>query len=205
MHERSLYEWEPLRQEALDIAGRILADRPQIHLDLGLADSYDDLLANRHLTVTGEVELLNLAMEQGRVVISAEAGSGKTWLLARTMRAAVRQETVVPVWISIRTLSSLDRPISGTNVGAVMNGLLIAASSDLRSILTYSGKAPKVLLLADGLNEMARDGAEAILEALDEIAGRFPFISVIVTDRLVRRPVSLNRWKLLTVLPFVAG
>ncbi|MCP9965836.1 NACHT domain-containing protein [Actinomadura madurae] len=147
------------------------------------------------------MELLNLAMEQGRVVISAEAGSGKTWLLARTMRAAVRQETVVPVWISIRTLSSLDRPISGTNVGAVMNGLLIAASSDLRSILTYSGKAPKVLLLADGLNEMARDGAEAILEALDEIAGRFPFISVIVTDRLVRRPVSLNRWKLLTVLP----
>ncbi|MEU9841315.1 HEAT repeat domain-containing protein [Actinomadura sp. NPDC048032] len=205
MHKDAADDWESLRQEALDLASRVLGDRPQIHLELGLADTYDDLLASRDLTTIREEDLLELTMDKGRVIVSAEAGSGKTWLLARTLRAAVRQETVVPIWVSIRTLTSLERPIVGNNVAEVLNGLLTAASSDLRSILTYSGQAPKVLLLADGLNEVAREGAEAVLEALDEIAGRFPFISVVVTDRLVRRPISLHRWNLLTVLPLSSG
>ncbi|GAA2140473.1 NACHT domain-containing protein [Actinomadura napierensis] len=201
MNEGGRGSWEPLKEEAAKVAARILTDRPQIHLNLGVADSYEDLLASRSLAMTREEDLLELVMERGRIIVSAEAGSGKTWLLARTMRAALDQEIVIPVWISIRTLSSLDRPISGANIGAVMNSLLMVASSHLNSILTYSGKAPRVLLLADGLNEVARDGAEAVLEALDELAGRYPFISVIVTDRLVRRPISLHRWKLLTVMP----
>ena len=193
--------WAEMRAEALTLAQSIIADRPTFSLELAWPESYESLLEGAPSRETNEQELLHRALADGRVLVSAEAGSGKTWLLARTLAEAASSRTAVPIWIPLRTLLAVQPESPSLTGSAVIGSLLSVAQPDPRSVLGTAGLAPKLLLLADGLNEIPRDTAEPVVDALDELARTFPFVSLIVTDRLVRRPVPLDRWQLATVLP----
>ena len=82
---------------------------------------------------------------------------------------------------------------------------IVDPTPDPRPILMSQGQVPSLILIFDGINEIPRSMAELIISAIDELARRYPFISVLATDRLVRRPIDLDRWKLTTVLPLTAN
>jgi hypothetical protein len=197
--------WEAMRREALRFANEITNGREQFNLKIGIAASYDNLLEESFTDVEAEESLAGRVLNSGRTIISAEAGSGKTWLLARLMSEAARSDDVVPFWISFQALSTLDIAVEVKGVYAAIRRLLSVAHPDPRPILASAGMAPKILLLVDGINEASRAFAELAIDALDEFAFRYPFASVVVTDRLVRRPISLDKWTLASVLPLSDG
>jgi HEAT repeat protein len=194
--------WAEMRAAALTLAESVTAGRPRFHFRLTWPESYESLLESAPAPEADEQELLHRALSSGRVIVSAEAGSGKTWLLARTSAAAAASGEAIPIWIPLRTLLAVlpDSPSSRAD-GTIVRTLLSLAQPDPRSALGTAGRAPKILILADGLNEIPKDTAEPVVDALDELARSFPFVSVIVTDRLVRRPIPLDRWLIATVLP----
>jgi hypothetical protein len=171
----------------------------QFTLQIAYAADYRRLFGAIWENTAQEKDVLKDVLKHGRVMLSAEAGSGKTWLLSRLALRASYDPGLVTVWISLKDLTSLG-PAS-RDAEAVARSLVELANPPLKPVLTIYGAGPKVLVIADGLNEIAREYAQPALEALDELARRYPFVCLIVSDRLVRRSISLPRWKLLTVLP----
>jgi hypothetical protein len=96
--------WAGMWAEALTLAQSITAGRPRFGLRLTWPGSYDSLLEGTPSRETNERELLRKALMDGRVLVSAEAGSGKTWLLARTSAEAASSGRALPIWIPLRTL-----------------------------------------------------------------------------------------------------
>ncbi|WP_327317841.1 NACHT domain-containing protein [Streptomyces sp. NBC_01235] len=191
--------WERMKADALDFFTKMIRGRTPFSLTIALPDSYDQLISGQWDRVAPEEELAQLAIDSGRVLLSAEAGSGKTHLLARAgSSAAGGADNVIPIWIPLRDLPSA---IRSTAPESFVQALIGLSRPSVKPVLTSSSEVPTLLLLADGLNEIPRELSQPALDALDELARRFPFISVIVTERLVRRPVPLDRWSLATVLP----
>ncbi|WP_406123279.1 NACHT domain-containing protein [Streptomyces sp. NBC_00989] len=191
--------WSRMRRDALAYFTALSRGRTPFSLQIALPDSYDQLISGQWDEVAPEEDLAKLAIESGRVLLSAEAGSGKTHLLVRAgASAAAGPDNVIPFWLPLRDLPSTIRSREPESFVQALIGL---SYPSLKPVLTSSSEVPMLLLLADGLNEIPRELSQPALDALDELARRFPFISVIVSERLVRRPVPLDRWKLATVLP----
>ncbi|WP_158691024.1 NACHT domain-containing protein [Streptomyces sp. 351MFTsu5.1] len=190
---------ERMRSEAEQIFTAMGGDRTPFNLNIAFPESYDELISGQWEDVTPERELARVAIERGRVLLSAEAGSGKTHVLARTGISVTRSsEDIIPIWLPLRDLPSAMR---SAEPESFVQALISLSTPSLKPVLTSSARAPRLLVLADGLNEIPREISQPALDALDELARRYPFISVIVSERLVRRPVALDRWKLATVLP----
>jgi hypothetical protein len=194
--------WDEMRNQARDHTAQIISTKIEFRPRIAWFSDYDGLFnGNEHL-VTNEDEILSQASEAGRVLVAADAGSGKTWILARLARAAALAERI-PVWISLR-----DLPGTGTSVSDMENilrALVSLSHPPLKEVLRSKGWVPPTIILADGLNEASREYIQPTLEALDELARRYPFVCAVVTDRLARRPIALDRWRLATVLPLDAG
>lgn len=193
--------WTQMRRAAAALASNITADRTSFHLKLQWPGSYEQLLAAADVEGTPEESLLDRTMHEGRVFLSAEAGAGKTWLLARMVQRALSEQNVIPVLVQLKNLSAL-RPISeNDDLEFTIRSLLSIAVPDPRQALMELGEVPSFILMFDGLNEVSRNVAGPVITAVDELARRYPFLSVLITDRLVRRPLDLSRWSLATILP----
>ncbi|MFF3090216.1 NACHT domain-containing protein [Streptomyces nojiriensis] len=194
--------WDQMRSVAREKALRILSHEPVFRPQLAWCQGYDELFQSAFPDVSAdkmvEVDILNRAFEAGRIIISAEAGSGKTWTLARLALKASDSE-IIPVWVPLRDLPATSA--ASVDPDYIMRELVNLSDPPLKSVLKFPGHAPRTIVLADGLNETSREYIGPALRALDELARRYPFLSVVVTDRLARRTVNSNRWLLSTVLP----
>jgi hypothetical protein len=193
--------WSEMRMQVSSAAQSMTGDRPPFELKLDWPTSYQDLLAGVQVKRTQEDVLPTRTLETGRVVLSAEAGSGKTWLLARSIERTLAQPNAIPILIQLKNLFASSPMSNSDPPERVIRNLLSIAVPDPRFALTTTGDVPKLLLMVDGLNEVPRNVAELVISAVDELARRYPFLSVLITDRLVRRPIDLDRWRLATVLP----
>ncbi|MFE7232497.1 NACHT domain-containing protein [Streptomyces sp. NPDC057596] len=188
-----------MKSDAEDLFSAMASGRTPFRLEVAFPESYDELISRQWEGIASEEELAEVAAECGRVLLSAEAGSGKTHLLIRTgILAAKSRDNVIPVWLPLRDLPAAMR---SAEPEAFVQALIGLATPSLKPVLTSSARAPRILVLADGLNEIPREVSQPALDALDELARRYPFMSVVVSERLIRRPVALDRWKLATVLP----
>jgi HEAT repeats len=193
--------WLAMREQASVAAADITEGRPPFSLQLNWPDSYQQLLAGVGSERTDEDTLLERTLEVGRVLLASEAGSGKTWLLARLVNRTLASSDIIPILIQLKNLSS-DEPLSQRDgIEPIIRSLLSIAVPDPQPLLAAPGFVPRVIMMVDGLNEVPRGTAEPVLAAVDELARRYPFLSVLISDRLVRRPIDLDRWKLATVLP----
>lgn len=193
--------WFAMREQASAAAEAITKGRPLFSLQLNWPDSYQQLLAGVEAEKTDEHPLMERTLEVGRVLLASEAGSGKTWLLARLIKWALATNDIIPILIQLKNLSSNEPLSERDGVEPIIRNLLSIAVPDPRLLLAAPGYVPGVIMMIDGLNEVPRGTAEPVLAAVDELARRYPFLSVLITDRLVRRPIDLDRWKLATVLP----
>jgi hypothetical protein len=190
-----------MRQNACEVLESIIGDKEPFPLRVGWARSFDDLLAQRWERVSTETALTEAALTHGRVLISAEAGSGKTQLLARVGLSVARSENAIPVWVALRDVPAAVNNLLSLSADTFVRALVSLSAPSLRPVLTSRVQVPKILLLADGINEVPKRFAQPTFDALDEIARRYPFVSVIVTERLVRRQISSEKWRLATLLP----
>lgn len=80
--------WSRMRRDALAYFTALSRGRTPFSLQIALPDSYDQLISGQWDEVAPEEDLAKLAIESGRVLLSAEAGSGKTHLLVRAGASA---------------------------------------------------------------------------------------------------------------------
>ncbi|MFG2377287.1 NACHT domain-containing protein [Streptomyces sp. NPDC048504] len=190
--------WSEMREAAEAWLETITASERPFDIGIAWAASYDDLLSGHWSFTTPHTGLTDYALKRGRVLVSAEAGSGKTHLLARAGAYAARSGTALPVWVPLRDIPAL-APKASTE--SYIRAIISLSKPALNTVLSRTRRVPSVLILADGLNEIPKDLSQLAIDALDELARRYPFLSVIVTERLARRALPLNRWSLATVLP----
>ncbi|MFG3166469.1 NACHT domain-containing protein [Streptomyces sp. NPDC048200] len=190
--------WITMRDASRAFLQSITADGSSFDINVAWPDTYDDLLSGEWVETTSYTGLAQRALKSGRVLLSAEAGSGKTHLMARAGMAAAGAGNTLPVWIPLRDIPSMVREPSNE---AYIQAIVSLSKPTMQPLLVGKGRPPAVLLLADGLNEIPKAMSQLALDALDELARRYPFISVIVTERLARRAIPLDRWSLATVLP----
>ena len=155
-------------------------------------------------------ELLGMDPEQhsahditGRWVVLGDPGGGKSTLVRHLASSLAREQTPrwIPVFVSLpramregasTLFERLERRLARANI----------PSNGLRSVLESEGRAGRLLLLLDGLDEVPRDDrqdAEALLRTLSE---RWPQTPIIVTSRPIgyRRPS--NEYREIRLLPF---
>lgn len=193
--------WSDLREEAVRAGRAITVGQKPFQLTIGWPKTYELLLASAKSDTTPESGLLSRALEDGRIMLAAEAGSGKTWLLARLIDLAIQSSSALPALVLLRNLTADSSRAQTAGRELMIRHLLDNSVPRLSKVVTTPGNVPQVLLLVDGLNEIARGDVGQVISAIDEIGRRYPFISIIATDRLVRRPIDLDRWSLATILP----
>jgi hypothetical protein len=180
--------------------------RPEFRLDIGWAPTYDSLFSG-NLEKAGEDSVLDTALRKGRCIVTGRGGGGKTQMLHRLMRAAFGRK-IVAVLVDLKNWTKRDYgdwiEWTASDVGAGASFLLERFSQPAVDALAldYLPPSTRKLLIVDGLNEIAAPVGHEVLLALDQIASTQIGLSVLVADRLTRRPLpSPSRWALATVLP----
>lgn len=154
-----------------------------------VAASMDDVLT-RQGTATTIDSLLDLTLRTGRVLLQAPGGAGKTWTVNR-LRASGAERA-----LRLSVLTVADRQLDASSHLDVTQ--LLATAEPSLSWEELASQEPFVLVI-DGLNEADRVVGGRILNLVEELAALAPFGGVLVTDRLVRRPIDVRRWGLATL------
>lgn len=151
-----------------------------------LTPSFDRLLqgVGEHTSVD---ELIDVSLRRGRLLLQAPGGAGKTVTLHRIRRRAEQRGIRVglvflPQVPESELLSDAPRALLNSAVPAL----------DMDDLANERA----LLLLVDGLNEVRRGLASLVLDAVEELASLGPRSGVIVSDRVSRRPIDMDRWRM---------
>lgn len=198
----------PDRQRSLIEAARaalpVETPSPIFSFEVAFADDYADLLAGRIRDRTGEPGALRAAArENGRVLLSAEAGAGKSSVALRAIGNAL-DNGLVAIRIDLRRWSKRVherwKALRGSDARRMK--LLLECLADTPTTereLRRAGSAAEVLLVVDGLNEVPPSATRELLWVLDAFAARSPWSGVLVCDRLQRRALPSGSWGLATI------
>jgi hypothetical protein len=199
-------QFSDLRNRAAESIAALPIERPVFSLSIGWANSYDELLSHK-LDVQPETSVLEKLLSIGRVIISGRGGGGKTQLLRRVARKAIDME-ILPVIIDLTEWSAADYEGLQEWSHAQGGGPAFLLHRFSRPAITpgelaWVPPSRRKLILIDGLNELTQPVGMQILELIDRFAQSQILTSVMVTDRLVRRTLSLpQRFALGLVMPF---
>lgn len=186
-----------LQKGARAAASHFPSHKPEFEFRVLWPTGYDELFAGIQTVSTPISELTDVALRHGRVLLHSGGGTGKSSIVHRLYTSLTRHGTL-PILIDLR-LDPIRRGEHAPtdDIDALLASAIPRTSEDELSIAAASGG---VIVFIDGLNEVPRPLGDSILRELDGLAGRNPELGVIVTDRLVRRPVS-ERWRLGTIAP----
>lgn len=179
---------------------------PAFDLKVGICSDYESLLSGTHDREANISELRRLAHRTGRVLISARAGAGKSTLMRRLLLEAL-EDGEAAVYFELKTWgqSDTDTFMSPERTPVSFFDRMLRRFADERLDVAALDLLPALrpkLILIDGLNETPGQCADRVITAADEAAALFPGLSVILSDRLVRRELSQSaRWGLVTILP----
>jgi hypothetical protein len=167
-----------------------------------MAQDYDDLLTGRLSDRITLPELLEVAHEHGRLMLSAPAASGKTSLAGRLIEIALDAQQLA-IRIDLRrwtpTLQEIWQSSRDTDAGRMALLLERVARPSVTEHELRVAAETGCLIVADGLNEMPSSGSAGLPWVLDAFAARLPWASVVVCDRFQRRTLPSDQWAIATI------
>jgi hypothetical protein len=176
---------------------------PRFEFELAFADDYEQLLAGQlDGNTRGASAVIDKAFDHGRMLLSAEAGAGKSSVTGRLLCHAIQDERPA-IRIDLRRWTPVFDRTWKASVDSQFRrmGLLLASLTDapfsehaLRRIAHHGA-----LIVVDGLNEVPPTAIGAVLWTLDDFAARAPWAAVLVCDRLQRRALPSRHWQLATI------
>jgi energy-coupling factor transporter ATP-binding protein EcfA2 len=194
-----------LERRASKLVRALELPEPRFRYTVAWAYSYRSLFSQEHLDATPPDAILEAASKSGRVLLCGRAGSGKSVILKQLAKLASDQGALV-VWIDLRRWISADSVPFEQEVGdssACMNFMVRSFSGLNANLLDLDMVPPgkRKVIFIDGLNEVPSAIGAVVLRAADDVVKRLLSASVIVADRLSRRPISEERWRLARVEP----
>jgi len=205
MSNGSTRTFAELERAVDEISAGITLPEPAFEFSIGWAPSYDALFAHDLDRSSGIAELIDVALRRGRVLLHAEGGTGKSVILQRLFRVA-EERGLIPVLVDVRRwrppLFDEWEDAEGNELlrTAILLGELGAPSTEEATLSQLPPERHAIVLL-DGVNEVPSATADSILATLESFAWRNPAAGVIATDRLVRRNLPSDAWRLATIKP----
>jgi hypothetical protein len=199
------HETDDLRIRIAQAIEALHVPSPEFSINIGWAQSYEELFAGHLESESGILHLSKTAMEKGFVLFAGKGGGAKTVIVLRLARHALKSQ-VLPIVISLKDWTGKDygsweaAESQPAKVDLLLDrfGLVSCRSLDLEGIPARITR----LILVDGLNEVNSRVGQEIIYALEDYVRLAPNSRIIVTDRLVRRGfVSRKRWHLSIVCP----
>lgn len=195
-----------LREAAATAAAAVELPQPKFDFRILWALTYEALFKGETTEDTAIDALIEQALRKGRVLLQASGGAGKTSILNQLRKAKGSQDMPM-VLIDLRhwqpALFEAWTELED-NEPARMELLLEALATPDGATETAIMQLPQgipCLLMIDGLNEIPSRVGDSLLRTVDFFARRNPQAGVIVTDRLVRRPLEDPHWRLATIAP----
>lgn len=185
--------------------GNEMVSKLKFPFEIGWTRNYEDLFRGEYTTKTGVDDILEKATKHGRVMLFGKGGSGKT-TIARRVRDTARDRGFSTVLIDMLQWSPRLHDIferHDEDPLAQANFLLTSLGDPplpFSAIDEMDPEQPKLVII-DGLNEVRLNIGQQLIIAADRLAASFLNLSVITTDRLVRRDIKEGRWVLGMVLP----
>lgn len=192
-----------LKRQLTEFLDSIPDPEPRFELQVAWHDSYEALLRGDELGRGPVSELVDRALANGRVIVQAAGGAGKTVILGRLLRGLSGETLGIYVdlhrWTPVeyedwRGLPPNERPrflLKKLGVPAVLPTALETLPANTRRIV-----------IIDGLNEILSAQADQVLEAANALAQQSPQTGVIVADRLVRRSLpDADLWAISSIPP----
>jgi hypothetical protein len=197
---------DELLSVSADSANAVELKQPLFPFALRWAPDFDTLFRGGDEQETSIDVLVERALRDGRVLLQAPGGMGKTSVLRRLQKSIVSGESFVVLVDLSRWAPSLFDAFRLLEDNEPRRMQLLFDS--LASPTGYTEEAIRMLpstvtklFLVDGLNEVPKDVGDALIRTLDSFARRNPHAGVIATDRLVRRPLEGPLWQLATIAP----
>ncbi|HZP62582.1 MAG TPA: HEAT repeat domain-containing protein [Terriglobales bacterium] len=197
---------EPKWQSALRATvGAIRDPEPKFNLQIGRVQSYDEMFSGIPSRLITENDLIDEALKNGRVLVSARGGGAKTVMLGRIAKRASKLNSL-PILLSLKEWTQAhSEKWYGLDSRWVRIDYLLRSLGKFdfgTSELDRPSAALSRILIIDGLNEVDGKIAQELIFSLDEYASTAINTSVIVSDRLVRREfIRPELWALYLVLP----
>lgn len=195
----SLYD--ELRATAETISETLRDPDPEFVHGIQWTTSYDGLFKGEFVDVGNKHSAVDKALRTGRVLLTGMGGVGKSILLNRIFNSVIHDNTL-PIIIRFSEWSGKDYEHwqNLTDTPAVRMDYLLREhgrpSLNIRQLDLLPPDIPK-LVLVDGLNELSKNVANDLATDLGALAHELINISVIATDRLVRRKLEKpSRWTL---------
>lgn len=161
-----------------------------------LADSFDQVL-DRTGGPARDIDVVAFAQFVRRsacTLLQARGGAGKSYTSDRLAGVLAKQG----VW-SV-TVPAVDLAAVATDLGDWTPGDWARAADDTGAGDAADGGEPG-LIVVDGLNEVARDSSERVLDAVGPLTAAHPQVTFLITDRLTRRANASPHWKYATLSP----
>jgi nucleoside phosphorylase len=153
-------------------------------------------------------ELIELCEHERRVVLTAQAGAGKSVVLGLLARQLAPQADPLCVVVDLEGfVPPSDGPLTDDNsvdlwLSAILHRSIVDLPlSQLRELVTER----RVVILVDGVNEVPRGAADEVVAALDEFAFNNHRARLVVTDRGFGVRYQNGRWYQARLLPISAG
>lgn len=143
-------------------------------------NTFESLLAQRDAQTISASEIIELALDRGRVLVQGPAGAGKSLLASRI--ASNDEPTMVA--------------IDGSSFGETVSSAIGATFWLIEAVV---GTEPGFVALLDGLEAVSDEQFEWLVAAIDDYARDEPRAGFVVFDRVQRRPISLRRWALVSL------
>lgn len=143
-------------------------------------EDFESLLGQRSARPISEREVVDLALERGRVLIQGPAGAGKSLLASQIASGDERRIVAIDASDFVETVSNA--------IGAAF--WLMEA---------VGGTEPGFVALLDGLEAVSDEQFEWLVDAVDDYARDETRVGFIVFDRVQRRSISLRRWALVSL------
>ena len=178
---------------------------PHFPFKIALAGSYEEVFSGRSSSPVDADTILEMSTSHRRILLTGRGGGGKTEILGRIARKAL-ERTVVPVIIDLANWTGEDNKAwelhraSDEDVFYFLLRKFAALHISPVELNVLSG-IQQSLLLVDGLSEVEARIGESILNAVDSCLIALPGTSVVAADRLVRRDLASDRWRLVALLP----
>lgn len=172
---------------------------------VGWSRDYSSAFRSAFDEVTLFQAILARARTSGRILLIGKGGSGKTTIVLRLAEIANSEGASACVVDLKHWSADIERAWNelGNDVLARADLLLSELGQPPRSLIGIDQQPAEVLkyIFIDGLNETRSAVAEQVIAAADRLAGSFINLSVVATDRLIRREAALTNWQFARVLP----
>jgi len=130
-------------------------------------------------------------------IISGTAGSGKSILLKHLLLNALKEKKQVPVFIELR-----DNNVNNSSLLESIHSTLECFGLVLDpKLIEKAFIAGQFLLLLDGLDEIANERREIIVNEIDDLIKEFPETSIIITTRPENLTSELQTFSIFKTLP----